>query len=557
MHNLDLRKSGSLSIEDSKRISFLAEAVGIEYNKYIGEIIEINNIEGIQFILRIVCRNTYMSKIYDRMCRLALLEDRLKNGEIYTSIITDSNKMKSPIRTLLNKYHSNAKLKVVDSQLSKFSFIYPLYSIIRNLYICINLWIWPKFIRFNQNPVDDIYILDTFIFKDSFDKNLKFNDRYYLDLIHNLDSNKRNKIWYLPTLNVLQYPWEWLKLFRQIAQSKENIMLKENWLKSSDYISSFLQSITLGNAIKVIPEWRGINISGLVSEEVFLERGSFSITQALLIYHFFKRIKNKGVKVNGVIDWYENQNIDRALYLGLRENYPNTKIKGYLGFVPQNYYLCLWPLKYELKGRVLPDEILVIGQKYISSIKKFLPEMKVSVAPAFRFKNTMKYSHTSNKNKNIILLAMPMIIDEARNIINIALKVNRYKEYKWLIKVHPTISQSQFKNKIPESINSQFKFIDKKNITELFHETHLLVTTASSTCIEALVCGVPVSIIGNRSGPTINPLVGVVDQKYWSVSYTSIDLEKNIDKAYLKYELNSDSLFLKVSQEKVREMMKF
>lgn len=49
----------------------------------------------------------------------------------------------------------------------------------------------------------------------------------------------------------------------------------------------------------------------------------------------------------------------------------------------------------------------------------------------------------------------------------------------------------------------------------------------------------------------------MVDQKYWSVSYTSIDLEKNIDKAYLKFELNSDSLFLKISQEEVREMMKF
>ena len=44
MHNLDLRKSGSLSIEDSKRVSFLADAVGIEYNNYIGELIELNKI---------------------------------------------------------------------------------------------------------------------------------------------------------------------------------------------------------------------------------------------------------------------------------------------------------------------------------------------------------------------------------------------------------------------------------------------------------------------------------------------------------------------------------
>ena len=164
MQSLDLRKLGSLTIEDSKRISFLAESVGIEYNNYIGEIIELNNIEGLQFIPSVVCRNTYMSKIYDRMCRLALLEDRLKSGEIYAAIIIDTKRMKEPIRFLLDKYHSSASIKVLDNQLLRFSFIYPLYSLLRNFYICLNLWFWPKIVKFKNSPINEIYFLDTFIF---------------------------------------------------------------------------------------------------------------------------------------------------------------------------------------------------------------------------------------------------------------------------------------------------------------------------------------------------------------------------------------------------------
>ena len=72
-----------------------------------------------------------------------------------------------------------------------------------------------------------------------------------------------------------------------------------------------------------------------MKEEVFNERGSFSITQSLLIYKFIERVRNKNIKLKGLIDWYENQNIDRALYLGVKEYYPGVKVKGYLGFVPQ------------------------------------------------------------------------------------------------------------------------------------------------------------------------------------------------------------------------------
>lgn len=553
MKTLDIRKSGSLSIEEAKRFSQLAISISDEYNDYIEDLVFQNNIKGVQYLLQVVCRNTYMSKIYDRLCRLAFLEDRLQAGYIFTCVLTDSRSLKDPIEFLLNKY--NSKAKIIVNEKKYFSFFIRVYLGLRNFYICLNLWIWPKFFWFKKNPIDEVYFLDTFIFKGSFDDNSNFKDRYYTGLLETVDFELKDKIWYVPTLHGFRYPWEWIKLLYEVRNSNVNILLKENYLKTFDYISAYLKSFTLGSAIKVIPKWRGIDISSIVKEEVFHERGSFSITQSLLIYKFIERARNKKIKLKGLIDWYENQNIDRALYLGVKEYYPGVKVKGYLGFVPQNYYLGLWPEKFEKDGGVLPDELLVIGDRFIPTINKNLPEMKVSSAPAFRFDNHPNLDQKSNK-RNIILLAMPMIIDEARNIINIAFEASKNSNYRWLIKLHPLTSKKSFQKAIPKSLNSVFEYTNCK-ITDLLFETHLLVTSASSVCLEAIVFETPVTIIGNRSGQTINPLSGVIDQKYWSISYSASDLLKNIDKTPSTFQLNRETIFSSVSQKSVNDMMNF
>lgn len=247
MKALDIRKSGSLSIEEAKRFSQLAASISDEYNDYIEDLVLQNNVKGEQYVLQVVCRNTYMSKIYDRMCRLAFIEDRLKAGEVYTSVLTDSRSLKDPIEFLLNKYKSKAK--IINNEKKYFSFFIRVYLSLRNFYICLNLWIWPKFFWFKKDPIDDAYFLDTFIFKDSFDYDSNFKDRYYTSLLEKVDFKLRDKIWYVPTLHGFRYPWEWIRLFYRVKNSNANILLKENYLKTFDYISAYLKSFTLGSAI--------------------------------------------------------------------------------------------------------------------------------------------------------------------------------------------------------------------------------------------------------------------------------------------------------------------
>jgi hypothetical protein len=70
---LDLRPGGELSVDDAKIITSLERSLGDEYTSYVGDLVDVNKVEGLQWFLKSTCRNTYDSVIYDSMCRLALL----------------------------------------------------------------------------------------------------------------------------------------------------------------------------------------------------------------------------------------------------------------------------------------------------------------------------------------------------------------------------------------------------------------------------------------------------------------------------------------------------
>ena len=73
--------------------------------------------------------------------------------------------------------------------------------------------------------------------------------------------------------------------------------------------------------------------------------------------------------------------------------------------------------------------------------------------------------------------------------------------------------------------------------------------------MEAALCGVFVGIYGNRSGPTINPLLGVVEEDYWSVLYTPEDFRKALSKDLPIIVLPTSSYLQTTSYENVAKMI--
>jgi len=548
---LDLRDNGRLSAENAKSISLIANDVRSEYNKYVANLVQANNIEGMQFFLKATCRNTDISRTLDRFYRIALLELKLKEGISFDCIITSSKPVAFVVRQLLANYQSCANIQIESSQNSLLMLIM---NFFKNIYKCFNHWLWPKIFRFKNELSEPIVLLDTFLSKDSFNKDLKLNDRYYPGLVNHFP--ERDSLYYLPTLSKFRYPWEWIKFFLDASRTTENILLKENYLKFVDYLSAIWKSITLPKAIKKIPEWRGLNVSKIVLDDIQSDRFSFSITEAVLIYYSFKRYQEKGLLIAGVIDWFENQVIDRSVILGVKHYYSNVYIKGYMGFVVSENFAATVPMDYEYNGNVLPHEVLVMGDAYISEKKKSCAKLKVSTAPAFRLQNALKFNKKHN-NKNIVLLVMPISMLEAEEIINFVLESPILTKYKLMIKIHPTYSKTEFVRLVPDSLNGIFSFYDG-DLVSMSNEVSFVITSVSTTAvIEFMLCQVPVVIIGVGVVPVDNLLFGVFDRKYWNLVYKKEDLNELILNGMASSKVNPNSIAEKVTTTSVNRMMNF
>lgn len=524
MSEVDLRACGELSVEDAEDISKIEKTVREEYNKYICELVGTNNVKGSQWFLRATCRNTYLSKIHDAFCRLALLEHILSSDRKVETILIDSPSLRQPLQELLKQCNCVAQIRVCGS--SRVRPLQTICNLMRSLYFTCNIFFWPKIVGKKRKPKQSVILLDMFLFKNSFDKSCNLIDRYYPDLITLAPEEKKNIIWYLPSLYNMRSPLDWARMFRNIANSPQNILVKEQWLTLSDYANALQQSLSLPRSIHTIPRWRNLDVTAIVQDELNLDKGSPALVQALLTEKSLGRYKQYNIQIHGVIDWFENQVGDRALDVGLRKWYPSVYIKGYLGFVPEGYYAGLAPVQCEQDGGVLPDELLLLGEAYIEQQSKNVPTLHVHTAPAFRFQETLKHVARVSNKKETVVLAMPMLLDEAERIVHMALQTVT-KEIEFVIKTHPTISIEKFKRAILASTDVRFTFSNEP-MALLLQTASLLVTSASSVALEAVLCSVPVAILGSRSGPTINPLEGIVDEEYWSICYTPEALEMAI-----------------------------
>ena len=144
---------------------------------------------------------------------------------------------------------------------------------------------------------------------------------------------------------------------------------------------------------------------------------------------------------------------------------------------------------------------------------------------------------------------MPLGIDEAQRILQLVASTALSEKYQWLIKFHPTVTKKYFEKMVPEMLHNELQCTTQP-LTDLFQNTRLVFTSASSISLEAVVCGIPVAILGNRSGPSKNPLHGIVDQNYWSICYTPSDLRKAIFRTPPEKPLNNTNYLQNITPRK-------
>ncbi len=554
--SLDLRRVGELSVEDASLIDMIEPDVRCHYNDYIGKLIKANNLTKFGLLLSVTCRNTIVSPVLDTLCRAVLLEKKIKRGEIPKVIIVDDKETAIIARQILINNSCDKKVSIkVD--IHKYVISHIILNVFKSVYRLVINWFWSRFFRLKKRPKNEILYVDNFLFLNNFQKGGEFFDRYYTGHEKYLNPDEIQKEWFAPALVGITNPIHYIKLAIRIKKCNRNFLLQEAWLTLFDYIYSFVFSIYVPYWIRVFPLFSDYDISDLLLREIKRDIASPALMNAINRYRFIRRLSKEKVQICGVVDWNENQVIDRAMNLGFKKFYPNLVVHGYQGFAIFEQYASLQPTCYEKELGTLPDLFHVVDKRYSNNGLFLCDSLEYKISPAFRFAYLFSIKDRRPDGLPIILIALPMIISESKRIIRACLSLaeNIHGQARFLIKHHPSYTNKQFEKHVPEYLSPAFERTSEK-LPDLLEVGSLIISSASSVCLEAIAVGIPVAIHGNRSGVTMNPLNKNIPQNLWSVFYTHEQLEAFVMKALVRKERKSivNELFRPIDRDGTREL---
>ena len=119
-----------------------------------------------------------------------------------------------------------------------------------------------------------------------------------------------------------------------------------------------------------------------------------------------------------------------------------------------------------------------------------------------------------------------------------------------VIKPHPTCTILSIKKKLSE-LPPSFSFTSELSFPNVLEGSSILITEASSTCLEAFAYGIPVVIIENETGLTYDPVPKDVSQDL----YLKCRIAEDLTEAILKF-LNLSSEAIQKNQIQGKEIDK-
>lgn len=555
---LDLTSKGQMHESDCRILDEISGSSRKRFDIFIGNLIENNLSSKFLLFLKVTSRNSIISKTLHYFCLLDLIEERIVRKDIPKVIFLDDPALEGPINRLLDK-HSITGVKIIKKKKIIFHRLYFLINMLKCLYVSVISWSLSKLYLEKECPKNNIVLLDTFAFGDSFDKKGNFNDRYYTNFDNYLTKSDLEKIYYMPTLYGLKSPLDYLKFFRSYTGKKSPFLFKETWLTLSDYLLAIFDAFILPNKINNFPKYRGIRIDEIILKELEEDKISLGLFRALCTYRFFKRASSKGLKLDLVINWFENHVNDRALNLAVRDFFPEVEIRGYQGFLLIDYYATYEPTTYEKKLGTIPHNLNVMNLYSLKKIKKTCPSAKVNISPAFRFDHLNQIEDKRNPSSKVVFIPFPGegMTEDGINLVKNCVQVrSRFKKaFKIIVKPHPSFPKHRLL-KYDQVMNSKEILFTDKTTASMYEISDAVIANGSVTCAESVVLGIPVGIGGNSSSVTMNPLPENFRPDLWQIFYNSEELFDFLTHAFAlnARERNVEELFAPITNEGTKSL---
>jgi hypothetical protein len=520
---LYLTETPNLTIDQIIQFNKLALELRSEYNRIIGDMSHGRESNEDWWASEIAGRNTNTSTIFRDLSYLYFAIWLIKNKNSPAEIVVDQISLYKTLKKYFRKHSLKIKLTNIEGTWDKAYRIFgPIYHFFLNTIRFFNRH-WAA-VKTNKNKtfIGDakITLVDSFIIKGSFNER-KYIDGYYNDFGNTLSDKQNSSIFLSPTfINFNKFK----NIFKKVRASKKQFILKEDYLKKRDYFYALFYSI---RALKLKPRnifMYDMDVTPVFTSLWYKNLTSISSYEGLLKIRFAQRLKENGVKIRLILDWFENQIIDKCFNLGFSKAYPQVKRIGYQVVFDSKFYNCFFPTENEQYCNILPNKIYTPSKIFSESIKEFCPNLKTGVAPAFRYSHVWKKRKaTPDQSFYTIMLTLTGVKQYRNDVLglvkDIISHINIDKNIRFWIKLHPVDCIDEVKRDFKREWPKCFD-VKTGNISELIEQTDLIISSNSTTSLEALAKGVPVIIVGSLSGLTQNPVPDTISNKICKVAYT-------------------------------------
>lgn len=545
---LDLSGNGKMSPERARLFNQIADGLRREYIDVVNNISKKQKSKLHWFATPFACRNTYVCSVFEDVVRMFFIRSIIDGEDCPDTIIVDTPFLAKEIKPYLpdsvqiKSQQSNSKYyALLILGIAGRLFKYAVSTLLR--YMSFKLASLFSENKSHATLNGSAVVIETYIYNNSFIKG-EFNDRHFQGMYSYLDNYQADRLLYIPTFYQV---YNSFSLYLKAFKSKTNFLFVEEHISLLDIFYPLLHPFKLDYSqsnIKV----RGIDISAVVNHSLMRHSTHTSSLYAILKYRFCCNLKeDKSISINQVVRWYENQEIDHGSIMGWRAYSDSLHVVGYMGFFSSSNYLCAYPISVEHDLRITPDRIGVMGEGLIDCHKKFCDSLNLEVVPSFRFASpTVRTQTKSTYREDIkVLVALPISQQHSRTILNVIAgvsSINRERTILFVIKFHPASRFSLDDYQI-ERNNVQYTVVDD-SIAVLFDEVDYVVSTASSTIVEAIMHGVSVILVSSTQSLRESVIPEFVPDILWSEVYSANELYAAITGHKQHGELDADSLSL-------------
>ncbi|GEM_PF-2771825 len=366
---------------------------------------------------------------------------------------------------------------------------------------------------------EPLYVVDTFVYLNLLQQEQQYTDRFFNGIYDVLEKRHRQFV-VLPRFLGRLTPANVISATTLLDHSLYDFLTEFDLLDISDLLQLtwFLLRYPFDVLLWVGRLSRENQMDTQLIAEI-IRTLDYNPSYSLIRYFVGRRLGELSSRLY-LISWCENQIVDKSMFRGVRETSPSVFIFGCQSLIAYPPYLCMRIAETDKIFGMVPDVILVNGKAFFDSRSSVPQQLGVSFRNKELFVEIIDWE---TKTQTVIFFSYFLYLD--REMVTIASQSIILREQSIVITLHPHLVNTKLA--LPK-LPSQWTYT-QQNRFELLHTAKILITSESSTAVEAAALGTSVIIVASQSTFTCNPMLEGRGE-IWELVFDSQELDLALSK---------------------------